>query len=225
MKLLKLTVLGVLLAAGMSTPAYAKGEFNLITVAGPDWFGEIEIAGSDIPVSLVLGGFFDPQQPVTPPEGLDRGYLITRGYEESGERHMFDRMLYFPGEPGYVYYLEIINGSGPYDGAWFTVTDGEGENLLSALEAEGVYLPQFASKAAGTASDHVGESAASGSLAEDIREGNPPIEALAQARERLLGLSISELPYAIAGIALAATLVGTLSGWTIRGLRAQRIPS
>ncbi len=141
MKIAKLLILVALAVAFPSAPASAKAIFNIVTVAGPDWFGEIELTGSNIPESLIQGGFFNPQQPINPPADLGRGYLITRGYDDDGEREMFDRMMYFPGTPGYVYYLEIINGSGPYDGYWFTVVEGEGEALLSALSAEGVRLP------------------------------------------------------------------------------------
>ena len=221
MKRIKLMIISVLIAAAMSTPAFAKSEFNLVTVAGPDWFGDIEITGSDIPTSLVLGGVFDPQRPLTPPEGLDRGYLITRGYEEDGERVMFDRMLYFPGQPGYVYYLEIINGSGPYDGHWFRVTEGEGELLLSALEKGGVHLPKFESASEASSSAEKGGAPA----AQSIRSENPPIETLAQAREQLVGLNVSELPYAIAGLVLVGILVGGFSGWSIRGIRFRKSPA
>jgi hypothetical protein len=141
MKSIKLLLIVAALTAGLTLPASAKAYFNLVTVSGPDWFGEIELTDSEIPESLIIGGFFNPQQPINPPADLGRGYLITRGYDENGERYMFDRMMYFPGAPGYVYYLEIIDGSGPYDGHWFAVEEKEGEALLSALSAEGARLP------------------------------------------------------------------------------------
>jgi len=136
----KLLFVVAALAAALSLPASAKANFNLVTVSGPDWFGEIELMGSEIPESLIVGGFFDPQQPINPPANLGRGYLITRGYDDDRERYLFDRMMYFPGAPGYVYYLEIVDGSGPYDGRWFAVEEGEGEALMSALAAEGVHF-------------------------------------------------------------------------------------
>ena len=141
MKQIKLLLFVAVLTAALTLPASAKGNFNIVTVAGPDWFGEIELTGSNIPEFLILGGFFKPQQPINPPADLGRGYLITRGYDDDGERNMFDRMMYFPGAPGYVYYLEIINGSGPYDGHWFVVEEGEGQALISALTADGVRFP------------------------------------------------------------------------------------
>jgi hypothetical protein len=140
-KVAVLMILVLLVAAIPGGSVAAKSYIEVVTIVGPDWFGEIELTESEIPESLVLGGFFNPQQPVSPPADLGRGYLITRGYDDDGERRMFDRMMFFPGEPGYVYYLEIINGSGPYDGYWFTVAEGEGEALLSALSAEGIRLP------------------------------------------------------------------------------------
>ena len=109
MKNLRLLPLVILALAIVRNPAMAKSEFNLITVAGPDWYGEIELADSEIPNALVYGGFFNPELQVSAPKELGRGYLITRGYDEGGERYMFDRLLYFPGQPGYVYYLEIID--------------------------------------------------------------------------------------------------------------------
>lgn len=141
MKAIKLLFMVAAMAAGLTLPASAKAFFNIVTVAGPDWFGEIELIGSNIPESLVMGGFFDPQQPINPPADLGRGYLITRGYDDDGERNMFDRMMYFPGAPGYVYYLETVGGFGPYDGRWFAVDEKAGEALLSSLSSEGVRLP------------------------------------------------------------------------------------
>jgi hypothetical protein len=135
-----LMILILLATAFPSGPVAAKSYIDVVTIVGPDWFGEIELTGSEIPESLVMGGFFNPQQPISPPAGLGRGYLITRGYDNDGHRQMFDRMMYFPGSPGYVYYLEIIDGSGPYDGHWFSVTEDEGEALLSALRTKGARL-------------------------------------------------------------------------------------
>jgi hypothetical protein len=57
---------------------------------------------------------------------LGPGYLITRGYRDKDSPTIFDRLLYFSSTAqglGVVYYLEIVYGSGPYDGRWFYTTE------------------------------------------------------------------------------------------------------
>lgn len=139
--LMTAAALAVLLAP---LPAAAKGSFEVITVSGPDWFGEIEITDPQTLASLDMAAFMEIQQPVASPEQLGGGYLLTRGYfsgEGDAQRFTpFDRVIAFPGSPGYVYYLEIVNGSGPMDGRWYRMTESGQAALLGALEAAGVQL-------------------------------------------------------------------------------------
>ncbi|MGB3399485.1 MAG: hypothetical protein WBA34_04855, partial [Candidatus Deferrimicrobiaceae bacterium] len=84
------------------------------------------------------------------PADLGAGYLMDRYGDVSDDALPFDRVLYFPdpsGGRGYVYYLETVNGHGPYDGRWFHVSpEGEAE-MEQVFAANGVHAG--ASPAAG----------------------------------------------------------------------------
>lgn len=139
-----LLAVAALAALLVPLPAAAKGSFQMITVSGPDWFGEIEITDPDTLADLDMAAFMDIQNPAASPEQLGGGYLLTRGYfsgEGEAQRFTpFDRVIAFPGSPGYVYYLEIVNGSGPMDGRWYRMSEAGQAALLGALEAAGVRL-------------------------------------------------------------------------------------
>lgn len=122
--------------------AAAKGPFTMVTVAGPDWFGEIEITDPESLSALSMDEFMEFDQQVSSPQQLSGAYLLTRGYlsDESRQFAPFDRVLFFPGSPGYVYYLETVNGSGPFDGHWYRATGAGQAALLGTLEAHGVQL-------------------------------------------------------------------------------------
>ncbi len=124
--------------------AYAKGPFEMVTIAGPDWFGEIEITDPGALKAFDMLAFMDADHPLASPAQLSGGYLVTRGYfsgEGEAERFTpFDRLMVFPGSPGYVYYIEIVNGSGPMDGRWYRLSPGGQTALLGARESAGVRL-------------------------------------------------------------------------------------
>lgn len=135
-------IAGALAALLIPTSAFAKGPFEMVTASGPDWFGEIEITDAETLEALGVVSFMDADRPVPSPRSLGRGYLLTRGYfsgEGDAKRFTpFDRVMVFPGSPGYVYYIEIVNGSGPMDGKWYRLTEAGQAALLGALEAAGV---------------------------------------------------------------------------------------
>lgn len=139
-----LMLVATLAALLIPASAAAKGSFSMVAVSGPDWFGEIEITDPQVLADFDMVAFMDIDHPLASPERLGAGYLLTRGYL-SGEGDParfkpFDRVMAFPGSPGYVYYIEIVNGSSPMDGKWYRLTETGQSALLGALEAAGVRL-------------------------------------------------------------------------------------
>jgi hypothetical protein len=143
----------------------AKAEISMVTAAGPDWYGEIEITDPETLIKLDLGVFLDLENPVLLSSGLGKGYLITRGYLDGDAFIPFDRLMFFPGTPGYAYYLEIVNGSGPMDGNWYQATEAGQTALLGALEAAGVSLSARPISASSPPTGAAGSSGAPGFVA------------------------------------------------------------
>lgn len=138
----------LLLAASLAAillpvSAAAKGSFTMATVSGPDWFGEIEITDPEVMAKLDMVAFMDMNHPIASPELLSVGYLLTRGYDDQGKFLPYDRIVVFPAAPGYVYYLETVNGSGSMDGRWYRMTGTGQAALLGELEAQGVRLSSW----------------------------------------------------------------------------------
>lgn len=136
----RLLLAASLVAVLIPVSAAAKGAFTTATVSGPDWFGEIEITDPEVMASLGMVEFMDLNHPIAGPEQLGVGYLLTRGYDDQGSFLPYDRVMVFPAEPGYVYYLETVNGSGSMDGRWYRMTGTGQAALLGELEAQGVRL-------------------------------------------------------------------------------------
>ena len=128
-QIMLLALLVALAFFGLASGTWAKGPPEKVTIVGPDWFGEIKVTDPALLEHLGLAAFEDVESPVDTMEALDRGYLLSRGSLDGEEFQPWDRVLYFPspsGGRGYVYYLEIVNGSGPYDGKWYYISeDGE----------------------------------------------------------------------------------------------------
>lgn len=79
---------------------------------------------------------------IAPPTGIHHILHIARGFDgENGQPITFDEVLYAldpEGGPGYVYYLGIVNGSGPSDGNWYRASEAGHRSLIAALEGAGV---------------------------------------------------------------------------------------
>jgi hypothetical protein len=78
-------------------------------------------------------------------DGLQRGYLLTRGYMQEDVFRPWDRVLYFAdpnGGRGLIYYLEIIDGAGPSDGRWFHATAAGQAAMQEILLENGVRPPE-----------------------------------------------------------------------------------
>ena len=122
-------------------PVSAKGWVDRVTLVGPHWYGEVEITERQVLDYLALGEFADFEQELEPPVRVSAGYLMTRSVELDGEFLGVDRVMYFPGaQPGegVVYYIEMIDALGPYDGDWFRVRPDSEAVLLNWLMEEGV---------------------------------------------------------------------------------------
>lgn len=219
MKPIRLLLVVTAVAAILAVPAAAKEGFNIVTVAGPDWRGEIEITDPELLASLDMSHFLNLDRPIDAPAQVGRGYLVTRGYVEGAERHMFDRIVYFPGSPSYAYYLEIVNGAGPMDGNWYTVSEQGDGALAVALQKHGVRLPQ--PSAAGLIQPVKGP---------DGVEAAPPLGVGIAEFVEPLSLGVAEAieapavgaPETVVLLAVAV-LLGGLIGWVFRGMRQERI--
>jgi hypothetical protein len=120
--------------------AAAKAEISMVTAAGPDWYGEIEITDPQTLSQLEIYEFLEFENPVTPPGGLGEGYLLNHGYLDEEQFVAFTRMMFFPGSPSYAYFIELVNGATPMDGKWYRVTSAGAAALLEGLRAEGARL-------------------------------------------------------------------------------------
>lgn len=121
--------------------AAAKYDLTMITVAGPDWYGEIRISDPETLAQLDINAFLEFDNPVEAPSGLGEGYLVNHGYLNDEQQFVaFVRMMFFPGSPSYVYFIELVNGASSMDGKWYRATDAGSAALLGALQTGGAYL-------------------------------------------------------------------------------------
>jgi hypothetical protein len=134
-----------LLVIGLSS-AMAKGPPDEVTIDGPGMTRNLEI--SDPRLTEALGSLEDYEREVFAPLWFEDAYVITRSSRDGGNVLPFDQVLYVPntnGTPGWVYYIGIFNGWGPYDGKWFQAVP-ENEAVLQVLlaaqaEATLTYVP------------------------------------------------------------------------------------
>lgn len=220
--ILTASVLAALTLALASTTG-AKGPPERVTLAGPDWYGEIEVNDPSTLRSLSMAVFEDIESPVETFEPLGRGYLMNRGFLEDGRFKPFDRVLYFPspsGGRGYVYYLEIVNGQGPYDGRWYHASE-EGEAAIrEVLSAHHVKLPVARApvdvhSASGQAEAVTGPTA-SGPTVSNASQVDSSVAGSAPAADRP---DDPPLP-----LWLPALIAGVATGWMV-GRRGNRAPS
>lgn len=140
MKRLYASAVVVLMLFG-AVSAYAKSSVDKVTLAGPHWYGEVEITDPQLLEYLSLGAFFDVERPLEQPPLVSTGYLMTSYVADEGEFAPVDRQMYFPGEQpgeGVVYYIEMVDALGPYDGRWYPVKAESEAALLCWLSEEGI---------------------------------------------------------------------------------------
>lgn len=134
-------VVVVLMSLVLVVPAVAKGVVDRVTLVGPHWYGEVEITDLTLLDYLSFGVFTDFEQPLERPPLVSAGYLMTRSFEHDGEYQAMDRLMYFPGEEpgeGVIYYIEMVDALGPYDGGWFRAWPESEAALLAWLSDEGI---------------------------------------------------------------------------------------
>ena len=114
-------VLVVILLLVTALHVNAKGQANRIVLTGPAVDGEMVLTQPLLTSALSMGSLEDF---ITGPikEPADKGevyYDLERQFEVNGSHATIDRVRFYPGEPGYVYYLGLENGWTEYDKEWF----------------------------------------------------------------------------------------------------------
>ena len=103
------------------TAAFAKGEFDYITVKGPGIVGEIDVTNPALTQDFFAFADFT-QGEIPAPIDPGQGYQIVRVYVEFTDGKPkdlpFDQLHYYP-YTGYVYYDGVVEGSSEYDGKWY----------------------------------------------------------------------------------------------------------
>ena len=103
------------------TAAFAKGEFDYITVKGPGIVGEIDVTNPALTQDFFAFADFT-QGEIPAPIDPGQGYQIVRVYVEFTDSKPkdlpFDQLHYYP-YTGYVYYDGVVEGSSEYDGKWY----------------------------------------------------------------------------------------------------------
>ncbi len=114
-----------------SALAFAKGEFDYITVKGPGITGEINITNPALTANFFAFADFSKgsiAEPLNPGEG----YQIVRVYVVDNQAAAFDQLHYYP-YTGYVYYDGLAAGSSEYDGKWYAADVDASEPFRAAL--------------------------------------------------------------------------------------------
>lgn len=131
-----------------SVPASAKGPPEWVRISGAAMYRPLEVTDPELLEDLGPARLEDvSENSILVPSGITRILHLERGFQgDSGELIPFDEVLYAfdpRGGPGYVYYLGIVNGSGPYDGQWYPASEAGAASLLRALEQGGASLVNF----------------------------------------------------------------------------------
>jgi hypothetical protein len=110
--------------------------------------GEVEVTDRKAIEELGMAEFENVGLGAVEAPSVEGGYHITRYYQDdNGTYQAFDKVRYYPlpsGEPGYVFYVGIVNGSGPYDGKWYRATLRGDKAMRRVLTQLGVTLPDAA---------------------------------------------------------------------------------
>lgn len=142
-----LTILTCVALVIGSAPAEEKGPPEWARISGSTMFGPLDVRDPELLQDLGIAQLEDVDAPIPAPDGLGRILHITRGFDgEDGEKIAFDEVLYAfdpEGGQGYVYYLGIVNGSGPYDGNWYRASEAGHRSLMAALDGAGVSLAAY----------------------------------------------------------------------------------
>jgi len=133
---LALSLLLMLLA--FPRAASAKGAFGLVVISG-GLAADIEVTDRHL---LDFGSFNDfSQSLIEAPADPGTGYVISRGWPNDAFTPFapWDRLRYYPGaagQPGYVFYEGLVNGSSEYDGHWYRASADAEKYMLPLLAAQ-----------------------------------------------------------------------------------------
>ena len=126
-----ITVLFLLLP----TIAFAKGDFDYLTVKGPGITGEINITNAALTADFFAFADFSKGE-VSPPTDPGEGYQVVRVYvvteNDKPAPTPFDQLHYHP-YTGFVYYDGLIGGSSEYDGKWYVANPAADDPFREAL--------------------------------------------------------------------------------------------
>lgn len=118
----------------ISIPAFAKGNFAFISIAGPNLTETVR--STDPALTTDFLAFFDFSDRVDVPKEPGPGYLVTRYYIDGSHETPFDQLHYYPAA-GLVYYDGIVNGGSEYDGKWYTARPEIRAAFEKALPGDG----------------------------------------------------------------------------------------
>jgi hypothetical protein len=120
----------------LSSIAFARGEFDYLTVKGPGITGEINITNPALTADFFIFADFT-QGAIDPPADPGQGYQVVRVYVETVDGkptdRLFDQLHYYP-YTGYVYYDGLVEGSSEYDGKWYTGNPAAEAPFRAALD-------------------------------------------------------------------------------------------
>src|SRR6185369_2409145 len=113
--------------------------FGLVVISGGGLAADIEVTDRHL---LDFGSFNDfSQSLIEAPADPGTGYIISRGWPNDAFTPFapWDRLRYYPGaagQPGYVFYEGLVNGSSEYDGHWYRASANAEQYLLPLLAAQ-----------------------------------------------------------------------------------------
>jgi hypothetical protein len=114
-----------------SAIAFAKGNFDYITIKGPGITGEINVTAPALTEDFFAFADFS-QGPIDSPDDPGQGYQIVRVYVVDTKPQPFDQLHYYP-YTGFVFYDGIVNGSSEYDGKWYAANPSANDPFRAVL--------------------------------------------------------------------------------------------
>ena len=141
-----IVLLAIAIGVGLLAPApgaLAKGPPAKVVISGPGLEKELELTDAKTMNVLGMATFEDVETVAYPEATLTSVYVITRYFRDGGVYRPFDQVLYAVGNSrtqGYVYYVGIYNGWGPYDNKWFATHRDSEDVLRNVLIKNGAKL-------------------------------------------------------------------------------------
>jgi len=114
-----------------TTLAFAKGDFDYITVDGPGLTDKLNITNPLLTHDFFVFADFS-KGAIAPPVDPGEGYEIVRVYIVDTKAHPFDQLYYYP-YTGYVFYYGLAEGSSEYDGQWYIANPSANDPFRASL--------------------------------------------------------------------------------------------